>query len=175
MGSRQPRDYFELAHAPYASVAYPPTFTKLAALAKERRIFVRPGIWNGPGEPRGEFVSKNAVRFGYTTINIRARLGVHAMRDGFHSLLLAHEMGHHESWTNADAPDAYRALMEDPSDFYRRRVKVDVVLAHEIVKEEVRAWAYARTLLGELGITDFDRFDGVASMTVGTYVRELLP
>lgn len=165
--TRDPYDYDT-----HASIVFPPVFAALRTLARSRKIWVGVQVWFGRGEPRAEFVTKATRRGGEPRIMVRTPGGPNRVNDLVDSMILAHEMGHHQSHVRREATPAVEELTAtEPERIFRDPLGLPLKLRYEIVAEEVRAWNYARDDLRECGFSRWLFFERWARRAVESYVR----
>lgn len=93
------------------------------------------------------------------------------------TIFLAHELGHHESWSRGDTSDALEDLMTfRPAVVYDTPAHVERSMREEVYAEEERAWKYGREILNAV-IPDFCafvRFDELTEENLLGYREGLL-
>jgi len=136
----------------------------------ERRIAVR--FYVAPVAAHAMFVTTDCLKGADPFVAMYCEARVGNIDDIPATILLAHELGHHESWLRGDTSDDFEHLMAStPRAVYDEPETLPRATKDEIVTEEARAWRYGRHIL-RFALPDFTAwgdYDRIAAESVEGY------
>lgn len=111
------------------------------------------------------------------SVFITAAESIERLDDEIDTILLAHELGHHESWLREEASPEFDEIMAWQAANVRRRPQdFEAAIRIEMLHDEIRAWRYGRAILSG-AVPAFDawvRFDETERECLHGYLRGLL-
>jgi hypothetical protein len=143
-------------------------FSRLRTLAESRGAIVQVRM-RLLGEQAGYFRLHGRRQTPIVRVNV-ASGNVNQIDDVEDSIVLAHEMGHHQRWRNGEEAAAYRAIVDTPHETWPG---LPLDSRRAILTEETRAWVYARGDLKALGFTDWPAFEAARAPALGGYANHL--
>jgi hypothetical protein len=144
-------------------------FSRLKALAESRGATVQVRA-RFPADPQAGYFRLHGRRQ-TPIVRVMACSGnVNQIDDVEDSIVLAHEMGHHQRWRNGEEAASYRAIV-DTAHATWPGLPLDTRRA--ILAEETGAWTYAKVDLESLGFAAWPAFEAARVPALKGYATHL--
>jgi len=153
----------------------PPTFRALFDHALDVRnvdVQLRAGA-----ETAGLFVTEHCADGHAPHVEVVAPNRQDNLDEVEHTIVLAHELGHHESWLRCETTDDFEELIAHHATKIRERPgDYETAVRLEVIRDEVRAWRHGREILA-VAVPTFSAwaaFDEMERVRLHGYLHGLL-